>query len=393
MTATATWYAVHGPNGDLTWRVQSPARAIGAKVNLIPDGENGFAQLNAPNPGPEFPWMMDVELENGSTERIVDRRRWDELCDARARIVDRRVVYPAHEGDAAVWTRPLAWGAAHMIEMRREHGIRVCAEVDDNYLSDKRLNVFMQKADWGTNDRDNHSRSVCVGDGLIVSTEYLRDAYWKGLKEQFGKKHLPEIFVCRNHIDERYIPEPIPPRPDGKLRIGYMGSDSHVWDVDLIFDALWAAYELGHEIVFVGIHPAWLNPKITRSKKPWHELPYTHIPWRNDGYRGDALPLDIGLAPLKVDKHTLGKSDIKWLEYGLSGAACVAQNCLVYNRTGCHGESLLLASSPAEYVTRTLDLLQSPSLRARLVAGTLQYIREERLLSRNKREWEEAVLG
>ena len=395
MTATSSpsssWYAVKGPNGDLTWRVESPALAVGAKVNYIPD-ETGAEALYWPNLGGDFPWVMRGRYDDGSEAVISSKDEWKQAVDEHGSLTDVSCDYPEQEGDAAVFTRPLAWLAAHMMEMRSQ-GIRVSAEVDDNYLSPQRLNIFMRKSGWDENDRDNHMRSVCVGDALILSTEYLRDLYWKGLKKEFGKTHLPEMHVCRNHVDRRFMPAAfVPPRTDGRLRIGYMGSDSHIWDVDLIYEALLFAFELGHEIVMVGLHPQMLNPKYRASKKDWSRIEYTHIPWSND-YRGTALPLDIGFAPLLVNDHTLGKSDIKALEYAMSGAATIAQNCLVYNRTLKHGETVLFANSPQEYVTQLAWLIGDNELREQLVKNTRQYIAEERLLENNVQEWRDAVYG
>lgn len=389
----ASWYAVAGPNGDLTWRVDSPAKAIAAKVCKIPD-KNGFAHLYWPNTSKDFPWYFDLTFEDGSTERVRSRKRWEALCEQRARVTNREIVYPLQEGSAAVWTRPLSFQAAHMLELKQQ-GVRTVSEVDDNYLSAEKLNVFMKKAGWGENDRDNHARSISTSDGLIVSTEYLRDVYLKGLREMFGKKLVPEIFVCRNHIDEQSFVERIPERKDGRLRIGYMGSDSHIWDVDLIYDALLTAYRMGHEIVFIGIGPGVVAERLgqKKSRKKWSEIPYTHIPWQNDGFRGMALPLDIGFAPLIIDQHTSGKSDIKWMEYAMSGAATIAQNSVVYNKTLVHGETGLLAGSPAEFTARMLTLIADDDIRERLVTNTKQYITDNRLLANNKKEWEDAVYG
>ena len=372
--------------------MQSPAAAVGAKVSLISD-TTGAEALYWPNLDSDFPWVMEVRFQDGSVDRVASKEHWQALCEQRARLTDRRIVHLDHEGGSAVFTRPLAFGAAHMMDMRKQ-GVRVLAECDDNYLSSESLNVFMRMAGWAENDRTAHIRSIAVGDGLILSTDYLRDLYYKGMRREFGKKNLPELFVCRNHIDAQYIPAELsPPREDGKLRIGYMGSDSHVWDVDLVFDALYEQWLDGHEIVFVGINPRNLNPKYRQSKKDWTRIGYTHVPWRVEGFRGAALPIDIGLAPLVVNDHTLGKSDIKIMEYGLSGAATVAQNCLVYNKTFVHGETCLLAGSPADYVRQLRTLVDSHSLRERLVANTNQYIREDRLLSNNTKEWAEAIYG
>lgn len=360
----------------------------------IPDDKWQIAYY--PNTSQEFPWLMKGTYDDGTPAEIWSKEEWEQACTDHGQLIDAHVEYPNHEGDAAVFTRPLAWLASHMIEMKSQ-GIRVSAEVDDNYISAASLNAFMKKAGYDQNSRDEHMRSVASADALILSTEYLRDAYWKGLKDEFGKQHLPELFVCRNHVDSRFVPEVlVPRRSDGTLRIGYMGSDSHIWDIDLIYDALLWAYRAGHEVVFVGVDPrnspAALNSK---GRHDWGALGYTHVPWSND-YRGKALPLDIGFAPLLVNNHTLGKSDIKWLEYAMSGAACIAQNCLVYNRTASHGETALLAGSPSEYVDKLKVLTEgrdAEGLRKSLVDNTWQYINAERLLENNAQEWKDAVFG
>ncbi len=358
-----------------------------------------------PNQGKTFPWEIKGKWGDGTPAHIRSKTQWKRFAEERRTLVNMRSVYPAHEGEAAVFTRPLSWLAAHMMEMRNQ-GVRVCAEVDDNYLSKAQHNIFTKKwtktvlneegSRWEDYGQD-HSRSICVGDGLILSTDKLRDQYWRYLKERFGKKDLPDFFVCRNHVDRRFLPEElVPPREDGMLRIGYMGSDSHYWDVELIYPALREAYELGHEIVFIGIDPRYsmISPSQyeIKTRQHWWDFPFTHIPW-SDRFRGVALPLDIGFAPLVQNHSTDGKSDIKWLEYGISGAACVAQNCVVYNKTAVHGENVLFANSPTEFVLQMRELIKNPRLRKALPAATMEYIEAERMIENNRQEWRDAVYG
>lgn len=395
----ASWYAVKGPNGDLTWRVESPADAVGATVRYIPDGK-GWERVFWPNTGKDFPWTIRGRYEDGKAAAIRTRGEWERATNGHTALLDAKVDYPNQVGEAAVFTRPLAWLASHMMEMRSQ-GIRVLAEVDDFYLASASQNIFTKKAaqklKW-EDYIDDHARSICVGDGIIFSTEHLRDLYWKALRKMFGKSVLPEMFVCRNYVDRKFMPETLPgPRGNGeKLRIGFMGSDSHYWDVELIYPALKYAYDQGHEIVFVGINPRYSMIKPTaaeeRQRQHWWDIEFTHIPWSNH-FRGVTLPLDIGFAPLVVTQSSLGKSDIKWMEYALSGAACIAQNCLVFNRTAKHGETVLFAASPAEFGHRLMELIGNSELRRRLVENARQYIAENRMIENNQKEWRDAVYG
>lgn len=342
----------------------------------------GYYALTQPNRDSAFRWGLKLTLEDGTDEVVLSEKRWAKLNSKPLRLRDIQQVYLDHEG-TAVWTRPDVCRATHAKAMRQQHGIRIVAELDDNYLSDPKFNYFMRVNNWSASDRLDHMKAVCSMDGLIVTTEWLRDHYWKLLAKEFGKRSVPPIHICSNHIDERYIVEPTPPRPDGKLRVGFMGSESHLWDVKLIYPALKWAHDEGHEIVFVGMDPQWR-----------HKLEYTHVPWQlPEEYRRQALPLDIGLAPLLSNTHTFGKSDIKHLEYALSGAAAVLQNNVVYNKTARHGETAMLAGSPEEFWIWTQRLVNDPKLRASLVTNTRQYIKEERMLADHRKDWEQAVLG
>src|SRR5262249_23733412 len=110
-------------------------------------------------------------------------------------------------------------------------------------------------------------------------------------------------------------------------------------------------------------------------------------------YHRRYLNIDIGLAPLVNNDHTMGKSDIKGLEYTMSGAAFVAQNNLVYNRTWKHGETALLAGGPDEMAHAVADLINNHRQREELAEAAKQYVLEERTIQGNLHEWQEAIVG
>jgi glycosyltransferase involved in cell wall biosynthesis len=367
VTVPATWYVVTG-HSDYYWRVNAPAKAIGGRVNGIPE-EGGFYALTQPNTDSAFPW---TQADDGGTE------------------------YPAHEG-VAVWTRPDGPRGIHAMSMQQQ-GIRTVAEVDDNYLGNPRLNLFMRANRWGPKERVQHMKAVACMDALIVTTPLLRDIYWKALKKEFGRRLLPDFHVCGNHLYLEDWPERV--ERDGPLRVGWMGSPAHVWDVELMWAAMMHAHNQGCETIVAGYNPADPDGFPIESRralhvaKQWRKTGIRALPWQKlDGTERLALPFDIGLCPLLHNAFTMGKSDIKAVEYTIAGAAVIASATPVYTRDWVHGETAMLASSPQHMLELVDELIRKPSLRERLVKNAQQYVREERDLAKHASEWREAVVG
>jgi glycosyltransferase involved in cell wall biosynthesis len=136
----------------------------------------------------------------------------------------------------------------------------------------------------------------------------------------------------------------------------------------------------------------FLDKRALEKLHAWERLGYKNIPWRKPAkYERIALPLDIALCPLRWDEMTMGKSDVKFLEYAVSGAATVATNCPVYNKTIVHGETGLLAGSPSEMIDCVALLMRHEDLRQRLAANAQQYVREERGAKQMREEWGNAI--
>lgn len=364
-TAPATFYVIVG-SSDYYWRSIAPARAIGAETCLIPE-KGGYYAVTQPNDDTAFPWTQDD---------------------------DGVVTYPEHEG-AAVWIRPDLARATHAKAMRQLHGVFTVAETDDNYLSPKHHNIHMRENGFDDKLRLDHMKSVASMDRIVYSTPWLREYYFRELKKQFGKKRLPDMAVCRNHVFEDDWP--IREDYDGPVRVGWMGSPSHVWDVKLAWPALLYAKQNGARTFMVGYDPA--NPDehgtseaSLEAQAQWRKVGYETIPWRAmSGTERLRLPFDIGLCPLVTNSFTLGKSDIKAVEMTIAGAAVVAQNNGVFNRDWIHGETALLVGSPSEMIDATALLMRDRKLRERLVANAQQYVRENRGESQLREEWTAAL--
>lgn len=402
-TAPATFYALE--SGDTYWRVQAPARAVGAEVRLMSVREANAA-VQAPNRGRKLPWSLIADLPDGTSVTVDTARKWTEFTREPRKLVGLKAVFPEHEG-AAVFTRPDPARAA-LAKAMREDGVWTVAECDDNYFAPGRFNIALRQIDRREDNTDFHARSMASMDANVFSTPWLRDRYLREYRQRFGRKGLPELFVCRNNVARGDWPERV--ERDGQLRVGFMGSDSHVWDINLAYPAFANAANAGCETWMVGYNPGKAEddlpqitadgvtvsqrlPKAQHNLDTWAKVVHKHRGWvPSTEFRRAALPLDIGLCPLRADDFTLAKSDVKMVEYTISGAASVAMNNPVYNSTGWKDSvNCLLAGSAAEMAEATMRLVKDPRMRYELVTAAQEYVASERNETVMANEWKEAL--
>lgn len=402
---SATWIVQKGGN-DTWFRCDAPAQAVGGKV-LYLKGKRFERSISHPNRDTGLPWTLHLQTEDGVVSAS-SKAEWDALCRRRVRYTEAVPVFPTVEG-AVVFTRPDGRRAV-LAQYMREQGMLVCAETDDNYLSPGHMNLHQRQSGWTEDAIDITTRSMASFDRNIFSTDWLRDRYHKEMRRRLGKQNLPELFVCRNHIPHSAWPERKP--YDGPLRVGFMGSGSHVWDINMAYTALHAAKNYGGAtITMIGYNPAEPDKEpdfyevngekiMARSQKSidyrakWRQVVDTHIEWIDPGrYRRVPLPLDIGLAPLMgANDFTLGKSDAKALEYTIAGAACVLSTSGIYSAGGWkHEVNCLMAGSQQEMAEQTLRLCLDEKLRYDLVTAAQEMVWNERCEIQMREEWSEAL--
>ena len=149
-----TFIAIVGGN-DLFWRVEAPAKAIGAKQLIVTEEEANRDFLEPNNDG-GFRWQP----EN-----------------------DGFATYPDVEGNV-VWTRPDGIRAVHADAMR-QNGHLIVAELDDNYIADPMLNIFTRANHYDREKQAEHLTATASFDRIVFSTEWLRDHYWKAMRKAF----------------------------------------------------------------------------------------------------------------------------------------------------------------------------------------------------------------
>jgi glycosyltransferase involved in cell wall biosynthesis len=387
----ATWYVISSPNHDIFWRAYSPAKALSSRVAEIPV-EDALQILTQPNTSGSLPWSMKIKHMDGRGSTIRSELGWKRFNKEKRFLRSLTADFPLHEG-TAVFVRPSAPAAVLAASMRNQ-GIRTVAESDDNYFArDKNLALRMELDEQ---DLDIHARSMASFDACVFSTRDLRDRYAQEFKERFDRIP-PEMHVAENAIDEHDWPDRI--ERTGPLRVGFMGSSSHVWDINVLYGSFQVAKELGAETHMIGYNPgSQPEGEITATAQAnvdaWAAVVDKHTPWIDSiEFRKHGLPLDIALCPLRHDDFTIGKSDVKAIEATISGAAVVAANIPVFNRHWKHEETCLLANSHQEFAQATARLVRDAKLRYELVTAAQEYVLAERGRKLQRRQWKEAVIG
>lgn len=253
--------------------------------------------------------------------------RVESFNDIRARqfqrvpVIEDDLVYPYQ---SSVWQFPGSPQTMLMMgELTTTGRQRVLVEVDDNYLIPPHVmspGIKEKDRPWKfkhdgrehTYSHEGHRFTVeNLCDGIIASTETLAEIYSK-------VTNVP-IYVCPNSVELDLYPEvvhgDVPERPQ---RFLYAASASHLYDWSLAERGCDWVSRKGGELWLWGLKP---DTRVEHQHMPWvdsvqayHHTMGVHME------RGD-----VGICPLKRSLFHDAKSDIKAIEYTLSGALPIVQ--------------------------------------------------------------------
>jgi len=196
-------------------------------------------------------------------------------------------------------------------------------------------------------------RMIEISDHLVVSTENLKKSL-----AHFGKRTT----VIPNAIDPDIWKVKIKKRTDGKIRIGWIGSASHIADTKVIngaFDEILKKYP-NVEIHLCG----FVDSDSFRGDREFHHIGtsgYDEFPQ----FLAD-LDLDIAVAPLIDSKFNRAKSNIKWLEHSMLEIPMVLSNIPPYKGSVRPNETGFLATSKGQWVKYLSMLIENEELRKKI---------------------------
>lgn len=253
-------------------------------------------------------------------------------------------------------------------------------EVDDDLFSVDRSNTASYYLyEEGSPSRFGVERALQAASRVTVSTEHLA--------EVMSEKTEAPVSVLPNFIPE-YVLDMQYDKREGRLRVGWIGGDSHSRDIDQCANGVrqflkrfpdWDLYNGGKDYLDrfkVSSNRAFRSPWINVALQP--DLYYRSIDF------------DIGLCPLLDTKFSRSKSHIKALEYMARGIPVVASDVEPYRRFVDHGVNGFLVKHEHEWLKYLSILASDEDLRWKMSVNA-KYKATQHTIEGNAHLWKEAL--
>jgi glycosyltransferase involved in cell wall biosynthesis len=311
------------------------------------------------------------------------------------------------EADIVLFQRPSDKNWFDFIKICQKNGKFIVIDYDDDPFNTHPMNPFYQysgikeysykwengQVDWLWKDGENGfsiDRNIewqdmfkaCLrkADMVTCTTDILKETF---SKYNNNVKVLPNLVDLK--IFRRYN------LVKNEVRIGFQGGYSHYPDVWMIKDAILEVVNKYQNVKFVfmgDFRHAEMWQGIPTSKFEFHQWSqYNTFP-----YVLPLLNLDIGLAPLVNNTFNWNKSNLKWHDYTMGGAATIASNIPPYSNTMKDGEDCILVTSEKkeEWVEAISRLIENEQMRKDMNEKSYQRILNEYDADKNAHLWVDA---
>ena len=278
----------------------------------------------------------------------------------------------------AYWTNSWDKDANAIAGMMRDFDIPVIMDVDDYFEGVPSGNVAHRA--W-VYERPKLFRAMLAGaDRRIASTPFLADKY--------------NCKVAPNFVD--LASWDYPTRPKGnKVVLLHCGSLNRAEDFLQQERALKVFLaEKNTQIIFMGWMPEWARHYEPGKVVFCHWVNYREAPW---GYKYNRmlkwLDPDIVVSPLVHNDFNIAKSNIKWLESAMIGAAFVGERWGELERTVTSGEDGFLCDGYMEWSDTLQTLSYDGDLRARTSKAAQDVVSSKWTWGGVEQHWRAALEG
>lgn len=179
-------------------------------------------------------------------------------------------------------------------------------------------------------------------------------------------------------------------KPNNIIKIGYMGSIYHSWDLVLIQNAINNVKEYflkkNISIIFeiIGGTTDVLNFASQIEVPSDKENYFNFIKWYKN-----IVDWDIALAPLEYSNINLSKSELKYLEYSVLGIPGIYSDMGPYSQKINHEENglLVFSNSSEEWEKAIIRLIENVSLRKKIIQNSCKDVISNYLISDSVVDW------
>jgi len=197
-------------------------------------------------------------------------------------------------------------------------GIKTVYELDDDLLNTPKEFIEPYKLYSDPRIQSNIVSFMNEADAVMVSTEVMA----KRVREEACNVpiHIVENYLDVERWDNSYAEKQTILKDN--ITIGYMGSGSHAHDMPLVTDSIYDIMEKydNTELLLIG----WVGWEQLGKKFQKFEDRITTIEWVPIDVLPDSMKnIDIGIAPLLINKFNKCKSAIKIFQYWALGIAPV----------------------------------------------------------------------
>lgn len=204
------------------------------------------------------------------------------------------------------------------------------------------------------------------------------------------RKFNPNVKLLKNYLDDSIwkLRKPIISDNNQQVTLGYMGSESHYPDLELIepvIKDLLDEYQDRLVFKFWGIKPPVEIANYPQVK--W--IPAVSYEYEEFAAYFQTQTADIFLAPLVDNPFNQAKSPLKFFEYSALGTPGIYSDLNAFNKVVIHGENGFLANSIDDWHKYIKILIDNSNLRFSIANNAQKTLKDSYLLSKNAYQWHE----